>query len=137
VDAVRIIEARSLLEGDFAPPFTTRRTEPNPEDSMTRETDPLPTTTDDPTDVTAGEMLREAIFFAAIVGAIAGGGYGLFAGWAEWSKAVPAERKSAAIIALWGLAWAAGGAIGVGVLCGIIGGVFAGVAAVVKKMAGK
>jgi hypothetical protein len=101
---------------------------------MTRATDPLPTTTDDPTDVTAGEMLREAIFFAAIVGAIAGGGYGLFAGWADWSKAVPAERKSAAIIALWGLGWAVGGAVGLSLLFAVVGGLFALVAGLLKKM---
>ena len=101
---------------------------------MTRATDPLPTATDDPTDVTAGEMLREAIFFALIVGAIAGGGYGLFAGWSSWSKVLPAERGSAGIIARWGLGWAVGGAIGVGLLCAVVGGAFALLTNFVKRM---
>lgn len=101
---------------------------------MTRTTDPLPPTTEDPSDLTTGDMLREAIFFAIIVGAIAGGGYGLFAGWAQWSKVAAAERGSAAVIALWGLGWAVGGAIAVGVLCAVLGGAFALVTGFVKKM---
>jgi hypothetical protein len=101
---------------------------------MTRAIDPLPPTTDDPSDLTALDMLREAIFFAIIVGAIAGGGYGLFAGWASWTKVAAAERGSAAIIALWGLGWALGGAVGVGLLCAIFGGAFALLTNFVKKM---
>lgn len=102
---------------------------------MPRATEPVPPTTDDPTDVTTGEMLREVIFFAIVVGAIAGGGYGLFAGWADWSKAAQTpEKKSAAMIFLWGLGWAVGGAAAVGILCAVLAGTFAGVATILKKL---
>jgi hypothetical protein len=99
-----------------------------------RGTESLPPTTDDPSDLSTGDMLREAIFFAIIVGAIAGGGYGSFAGWAHWSKIPAAERGSAGIIALWGLGWAVGGAIAVGLLCAVLGGGFALLTGFVKKM---
>ena len=101
---------------------------------MTRATEPESPTTDDPTDdVSTGEMLREVIFFAIVVGAIAGGGYGLFAGWSDWSKAVP-EKKNATMIFVWGIAWALGGAVTVGVLCAVIAGLFAGLAGLLKRL---
>jgi hypothetical protein len=90
---------------------------------------------DEVSDVTTGEMLREVLFFAIVVGAIAGGGYGVFAGYTDWHHAAQtAEKKSASVILWWGLLWAAGGAAAIALLCSAIAGVFLGTAGIVRRL---
>jgi hypothetical protein len=91
---------------------------------------------DDVGDLTGGEVLREVLFFATVIGAIAGGGYGLFAGYADWRHAAAdvATRKSALIIPMWGLIWAVGGAAGIALLCGSIVGIFLGASRLIRRI---
>jgi len=99
---------------------------------MTNATDRLPPP-EETSDVTTGEMLREVLFFAVVVGAIAGAG--LFAGYNDWHHAAQtADKKSASIILVWGAIWAVGGAVAIAVLCSLIAGVFMAGAGIVRRL---
>lgn len=76
---------------------------------------------DEAGDVTPGEVMREVAFFAAVVGFLAGGCYGLVVGYQDWKHVVPTVGpKTAWVIPLWGLGWGLAGSATLGVACGLI-----------------
>jgi hypothetical protein len=94
---------------------------------------------EDVSDLSAGEILREVLFFAAVVGAIAGGGYGLFAGYSDWHRAAAdaAHKKSALVIPMWGAIWAVGGAAAIAILCGSVVGLFLATTRTLRRLFGR
>jgi hypothetical protein len=91
---------------------------------------------DEVSEVSSGEMLREVLVFAAIIGALAGIGYGLFAGYSDWAHATEiGEKSNVLMIAVWGVIWGLGGAIGVPLVCGLLASIFLGVVGLVRRLA--